>query len=46
MTAYAVIPDDVVADEAALAEVLAKAVAFTAALPPKARKPARKKAGH
>lgn len=46
MKAYAVIPDDVVADEAALAEVLAKAVAFTAALPPKAKKPARKKAGH
>ena len=44
MKAYAVIPDDVVADEAALAEVLAKAVAFTAALPPKAKKPARKKA--
>ena len=45
MKAYAVIPDDVVADEAALAEVLAKAVAFTAALPPKVKKPARKKAG-
>ena len=46
MKAYAVIPDEVVADEGALAEVLAKAVAFTAALPPKAKKPARKKAGH
>lgn len=45
MKAYAVIPDDVVADEAALAEVLAKAAAFTAALPPKVKKPARKKAG-
>lgn len=45
MKAYAVIPDDVVADEAALAEVLAKAAAFTAGLPPKVKKPARKKAG-
>ena len=39
MKAYAVIPDEVVADEAALAETLAKAVAFTAALPPKEKKP-------
>ena len=38
MKAYAVIPDEVVADEAALAEVLATAVAFTAALAPKERK--------
>lgn len=44
MKAYAVIPDDVVADEAALAEVLARSVAFTAALPAKEKKkPARKK---
>jgi TfoX/Sxy family transcriptional regulator of competence genes len=43
MKAYAVIPDDVVADEAALAEVLARSAAFTAALPPKEKnKPARK----
>jgi TfoX/Sxy family transcriptional regulator of competence genes len=43
MKAYAVIPDDVVVDEAALAEALAKAVAFTAALPAKEKKkPARR----
>jgi TfoX/Sxy family transcriptional regulator of competence genes len=42
MKAYAVIPDDVVADDEALAEVLAKAVSFTAALPPKAPKAKRK----
>ena len=39
MKAYAVIPDDVVADEAALAEVLAQAVSFTAAL----RRPRRRR---
>jgi len=38
MRAYAVIPEDVVADDETLAEVLAKAVAFTAAPPPKERK--------
>jgi TfoX/Sxy family transcriptional regulator of competence genes len=43
MKAYAVIPDEVVADETELAEVLAKAVAHTAALPAKVRKAARKK---
>jgi TfoX/Sxy family transcriptional regulator of competence genes len=43
MKAYAVIPDEVVADETALAEVLAKAVALTAGLPAKERKSARKK---
>jgi TfoX/Sxy family transcriptional regulator of competence genes len=43
MKAYAVIPDDVIADEAALAEVLARSVAFTAALPAKEKKPTRKK---
>lgn len=43
MKAYAVIPDVVVADEARLAEVLAAAVRFTAALPPKAKKAAKKK---
>jgi hypothetical protein len=42
MKAYAVIPDDIVADEAALAEVLAKAVGFTASMPPKAPKAKRK----
>jgi hypothetical protein len=35
MKDYALIPDDVLADEPALAEVLAQAVAFTASLPPK-----------
>ncbi len=47
MKAYAVIPDDVVADEAALAEDPRRAEAacprFTASLPPKAKK-AKKKA--
>jgi hypothetical protein len=36
MKVYAVIPDEIVADEAALAEVLERAVAFTASMPPKA----------
>lgn len=45
MKAYAVLPDEVVADEEALAKVLALAVAFTAALPPKVKKVGRKKAG-
>lgn len=44
MKAYAVITDDIVADELALAEVLARAVSFTASLPPKAPK-AKKKLG-
>jgi TfoX/Sxy family transcriptional regulator of competence genes len=43
MKAYAVIPDDVVADEADLADVLARSVSFTAALPPKAPKAKRKR---
>ena len=38
MRAYAVIPDEVVADEERLAQVLAKAVEFTATLPPKEKK--------
>jgi hypothetical protein len=38
MKDYALVPDDVLADEAALSEVLAKAVAFTASLPPKEKK--------
>lgn len=42
MKAYAVIPDDVVADEQALAEVLGQAVRFTASLPPKAAKAKKK----
>ena len=42
MKAYAVIPDDVIADEQALAGVLAQAVSFTAALPPKAAKATKK----
>lgn len=43
MRGYALIPDDVLADEARLAETLAKAVAFTAAMPVKEKK-AKKKA--
>ena len=38
MKGYALIPDDTLADEAALAAELAKAVAFTATLPPKEKK--------
>src|SRR5579871_347366 len=41
MRVYVLIPDDVLADEAALAAALANAVAFTATLAPKER-PARK----
>jgi TfoX/Sxy family transcriptional regulator of competence genes len=41
MRDYALIPDEVLADEAALAAALANAVAFTATLAPKER-PARK----
>lgn len=40
MKDYALIPDDVIADEARLAMTLAQAVSFTAALPPK-EKPAK-----
>jgi TfoX/Sxy family transcriptional regulator of competence genes len=43
MKAYAVLPDEVLADEAAVERALARAVAFTASLPPKERK--EKKAG-
>ncbi|HLK23168.1 MAG TPA: TfoX/Sxy family protein [Caulobacteraceae bacterium] len=35
MRGYALIPDDILADEERLAATLAKAVSFTAALPPK-----------
>jgi hypothetical protein len=38
MKDYTLIPDDVLADEEALAAVLAKAVSFTATLPPKEKK--------
>ena len=42
MAGYVLVPDDVLADEAALTPLLAKAVAFTAALPPKEKKAAKK----
>jgi TfoX/Sxy family transcriptional regulator of competence genes len=42
MKDYAMVPDDILADELALADLLAKAVAFTAALPPKEKKPRKK----
>jgi TfoX/Sxy family transcriptional regulator of competence genes len=38
MKGYAFLPDDLVADEEALAATLAKAVAYTASLPPKEKK--------
>jgi hypothetical protein len=43
MKHYAVLPDEVVAEEEALAGVLAAAVAFTASLPPKAKKAVKTK---
>src|SRR5579864_6795866 len=43
MRGYALIPDKILADEERLADTLAKAVAFTAAMPPKEKK--AKKAG-
>jgi TfoX/Sxy family transcriptional regulator of competence genes len=39
MAGYTLTPDDVLADEAALAALIAKAVAFTASLPAKVKKP-------
>jgi hypothetical protein len=39
MAGYVLMPDAVLADEAALAALIAKAVAFTATLPPKEKKP-------
>jgi TfoX/Sxy family transcriptional regulator of competence genes len=45
MKAYAVLPDDIVADDAALAEILAQALSFTASLPPKAPKARKPRAG-
>jgi hypothetical protein len=44
MKGYTLIPDEVIADEAQLGAELAKAVAFTADLPPKEKKAATKKA--
>ena len=44
MKDYALLPDDILADEAATAATLARAVAFTAVLPPKEKK-ARKAKG-
>ena len=38
MRGYVVVPDDVLADEAELAALIAKAVAFTASLPAKEKK--------
>ena len=38
MKGYALIPDDILADEEQLAETLAKSVNFTAAMPPKEKK--------
>ena len=38
MKDYTLVPDDVLADDEALAELLAKAVSFTASLPPKEKK--------
>lgn len=43
MKGYVLIPDDILADEAALAKSLTQAIAFTASLPPK-EKAAKKKA--
>ena len=42
MTGYVLVPDDIVADEEALAATIAKAVAFTATLPPKEKKAKKK----
>ena len=42
MKGYALIPDDILADEDRLTATLAKAVAFTAALPPKEKKAKKK----
>ena len=44
MKGYALIPDDMLADESALAAELAKAVAFTASMPPKEKKAKKAKA--
>ena len=44
MKGYALIPDDVMADEDRLTATLAKAVAFTAAMPPKEKKAKARKA--
>jgi TfoX/Sxy family transcriptional regulator of competence genes len=39
MAGYVLVPDDVLADEAALAALIAQAVAFTATVPAKQKKP-------
>jgi TfoX/Sxy family transcriptional regulator of competence genes len=44
MKGYALIPDDILADEERLTQTLAKAVAFTAAMPPKEKKVKPKRA--
>jgi hypothetical protein len=44
MTAYAVLPDAVVEDEAELARLLASAYRMAAATPPKVKKPKRARA--
>lgn len=41
MAGYTLAPDEVLADEAALAALIKKAVAFTATLPPKQKRPSR-----
>ncbi len=43
MKDYTLIPDDTIADEEALAAVLAKAVAFTGSMPMKEKKPKSRK---
>ena len=43
MAGYLLVPDEVLADEPALAALIAKAVAFTATMPPKEKK-AKKRA--
>lgn len=43
MKGYVTVPDEILADEEALAVTLAKAVAFTATLPPKEKKAKRAK---
>jgi TfoX/Sxy family transcriptional regulator of competence genes len=44
MKDYSALPDDVIADEERLAQLLARAIEITASLPPKVKKPAKGKA--
>jgi TfoX/Sxy family transcriptional regulator of competence genes len=44
MTGFVLVPPDIVADDDAAAEWIARARAHAASLPPKAKKPAKKKA--